>query len=301
MSSFTSLGLSLQKFSIHDGPGIRTTVFFKGCPLRCAWCHNPESQSYASELLFDAEKCNRCGRCIPHCPHQAIPANPGEPIDRNRCNACGKCVDYCLNNARKIAGKLFSISDTLKEIMQDHIFYEQSGGGVTFSGGEPMTHIDVLEPLAAECNLRGLHVTVDTCGFASPDAFHRILPHANLFLFDLKHMDPEQHRIHTGQDNQLIFNNLRMLSESGAAIFLRVPLIEGINADEANMSATLAFAQTLRLIQINLLPYHDTGHSKYARLGQTPPLPSLQAPSPIQVEKIQRRFAAAGFTTYIGG
>ncbi len=300
MSCEASLSLSLQKFSVHDGPGIRTTLFFKGCPLRCSWCHNPESQRYSAELLYDAEKCSQCGRCNPHCPCQAISLN-GQ-TERNRCHACGSCVDFCLQNARQIAGQPFSASDTLTQLFADQVFYEQSGGGVTFSGGEPLTHIDVLEPLAAECKRRGLHVCIDTCGHAPTDSFHRILPHADLFLFDLKHMDPAQHHRHTGQDNRLILDNLRNLSDARANIFLRLPLIEGINDDAANVSTTLAFAKTIRLRQVNLLPYHATGRSKYDRLGlKTLTETALAAPTPERLEEIRRQFVASGFTTYIGG
>ena len=300
MSEVASLSLSLQKFSVHDGPGIRTTLFFKGCPLNCSWCHNPESQRYSAELLYDAEKCSHCGRCSIHCPQQAI--SPNGWTDRNHCQACGNCVDICLQNSRQIAGQSVSVSDMLKQLLADQVFYEQSGGGITFSGGEPLTHIDVLEPLAVECKRRGLHVCIDTCGHAPVESFHRILPHADLFLFDLKHMDPAQHHRHTGQDNRLILDNLRSLSDAAANIFLRLPLIEGINADAANISATLAFAKTIRLRQINLLPYHATGRSKYARLGRTAETgEQLNPPTPDRMEEIRHQFAAAGFDTHIGG
>jgi pyruvate formate lyase activating enzyme len=292
--------MSLQKFSVHDGPGIRTTLFFKGCPLSCTWCHNPESQRYSAELLYDAEKCSHCGRCCIHCPQQAI--SPNGWTDRNHCQACGNCVDICLQNSRQIAGQSVSVSDMLKQLLADQVFYEQSGGGVTFSGGEPMTHINMLEPLAAECKRRGLHVCIDTCGHAPAESFRRILPHTDLFLFDLKHMDPVLHHQYTGHDNRLILDNLRRLSDAAANIFLRLPLIEGINADDANISATLAFAKTIRVCQLNLLPYHATGRSKYDRLGRTAEAGTqLQPPEPARMEEIRRHFAAAGFNTYIGG
>lgn len=300
MTPAGSLGLTLQKFSIHDGPGIRTTVFFKGCPLRCSWCHNPESQNYRAELLHDAEKCTQCLRCQPHCPQQAITVSA--VTDRNLCRGCGDCTDHCLQDARQIAGRPFSPAELLPQILADHVFYEQSGGGVTFSGGEPFSHFDVLETLAQECKRHRLHVCVDTCGHAPAESFRRSLRYTDLFLFDLKHMDPAKHLLHTGQDNRLILANLRLLSDSGANIFLRLPLIEGINADRENIAATLAFAQTLRLKQVNLLPYHATGRSKYARLGRAAETgKQLEPPTPDRLEEIRRQFAAAGFDAHIGG
>ena len=300
MTQPVSLGLTLQKFSIHDGPGIRTTVFFKGCPLSCSWCHNPESQSYRAELLHDAEKCTQCLRCQPHCPQQAIAANAA--TDRNLCRGCGDCIDHCLQDARQIAGRPLSPAELLPQLLADQVFYEQSGGGVTFSGGEPLSHIDALEALTQECKRHRLHVCIDTCGHAPTESFRRILRFTDLFLFDLKQMDPAKHRLHTGQDNRLILANLRELSDCGANIFLRLPLIEGINADSENIAATLSFAQTLRLKQVNLLPYHATGRSKYARLGRADETgKQLRPPTPDRLEQIRRQFAAAGFDAHIGG
>lgn len=297
-----SLVLSVQKFSVHDGPGIRTTVFFKGCPLRCTWCHNPESQNFTADLLTDNEKCTGCGLCAAHCPNRAIRISHAvQETDRNRCLRCGECMDYCRNNARELAGYKASASELLAEVRQDQVFYEQSGGGVTFSGGEPLCHIDALEPLAAECRRQGLHVTLDTCGHVPQEAFRRILPHTDLFLYDLKHMDPELHRFHTGYDNRLILKNLSYLSAAGAALFLRLPLIEGINSDPDNIGAVLRFIKTLHIRQVNLLPYHNTGSSKYAKLGAHQKNTKLSAPAPERLDAIARQFTEAGLATHIGG
>lgn len=297
-----SLLLSLQKFSVHDGPGIRTTVFFKGCPLRCLWCHNPESQNFKMDLMHDAEKCTGCGICKVRCPQQAVKSLSGKSItDRDQCIACGECVDYCLSSARAIAGRRFSIPEIVAEIEKDHIFYEQSGGGVTFSGGETMSHIAEVEELSRICKSRGIHVTIDTCGHAPQDSFRRMLPHADLFLYDLKHMDSKIHHRYTGQDNRLILDNLRYLSASGASIFLRLPLIEGINADDFHIYSVLEFLHKLNILQVNLLPYHNIGANKQLRLGRLTGNPSLAAPSPDRLESIQRRFESAGHITCIGG
>lgn len=295
-----SLLLSVQKFSVHDGPGIRTTLFFKGCPLHCAWCHNPESQAYSAELLYDREKCSACLACLPRCPAGAISAVDGLPVtDRKACRSCGRCVEFCLNDARSLAGSAVNSAELLQKICRDQIFYEESGGGVTFSGGEALTHLDVLEPLAAACKDRGLHTTVDTCGYAPTDAFRRILPYTDLFLYDLKHMDPDIHRHLTGQDNRLILDNLQWLSEAGADIFLRLPLMEGINAAPDQIEAFLAHIRPLRIKQVNLLPYHNTGSSKYFRLDRE--FSAFTAPSPQRLETIRTQFATLGVPTFIGG
>ena len=295
-----TLLLSVQKFSVHDGPGIRTTIFFKGCPLRCGWCHNPESQNFSAELLYDREKCSGCLACISSCPVQAIrPGGNAALTDRKLCVACGKCAEVCLSSARALAGAPWSEAKLLDEIFQDQVFYEQSGGGVTFSGGEALCRIDVLEALAAACKLRGLHVAVDTCGHVPTENVRRILPYTDLFLYDLKHLDPEAHRRHTGQDNRLILDNLRLLSDAGAAILLRLPLIEGVNADPRHIESLLDLVATLRIRQIHLLPYHNTGSSKYAKLGRASS--EYAAPSPEKLAAIREQFAAAGLPTVIGG
>ena len=298
-----SLLLSLQKFSIHDGPGIRTVVFFKGCPLRCSWCHNPESQQFDAELMFDAERCTSCGRCVDVCPSRATVRLPGGGVitDRSLCQACGECTDLCLSCVREIAGTFFSPADILREIGKDFIFYEQSGGGVTFSGGEALCHTDALESLAAQCHRQGLHVTIDTCGHVPQDAFRRLLPHTDLFLYDLKHMDPDRHLLYTGQDNRLILSNLRFLSDAGATIWLRVPLIAGVNDDDENLSALREFVQPLRISQVQLLPYHHIGSSKLARLGRAASDDPFAAPVPDRLEAIRSAFEEAGFSTRIGG
>ena len=296
------LVLSLQKFSVHDGPGIRTTIFFKGCPLRCTWCHNPESWNFCSDLMTDDEKCTGCGMCALHCARQAITVRSSVQFtERGQCNACGECAAFCLKGAREIAGHTASENDLLAEILKDRVFYEQSGGGVTFSGGEALCHIDMLESLAAKCKQHGLHITVDTCGHVPQSAFSRILPYTDLFLYDLKHMDPETHRSFTGKDNRLVLDNLKYLSASGASIYLRLPLIEGINADSGNIDAVLRFCKPLHILQVNLLPYHNTGSSKYHKLGLGLQNAKLSAPTQERLETIQRLFSDAGLITRIGG
>lgn len=293
---------NVQKFSVHDGPGIRTTVFFKGCPLVCAWCHNPESQSGLPELLFDREKCSLCGRCLDLCAKGAIEAaNDSLLTEQHRCDACGRCAERCIRGAREVAGKKIACSNLLKEVEQDRVFYEQSGGGVTFSGGEALSQIDALTELSQTCKARGLHVAVDTCGYAPFASFERILKYTDLFLYDIKHMDETAHRQYTGQGNELILDNLRRLAAVGANIALRLPLIEGVNAHDENIAAVAAFIKDIRLSQVNLLPYHNTGSSKYARLGRYFDPARWSAPSPARLQAIAERLSLTGHKIYLGG
>ena len=291
---------NLQKFCVHDGPGIRTTVFFKGCPLRCGWCHNPESQSGMPELLFDRERCTACGRCQAVCPRGAIRMDEGGAVhDRNLCHSCGACADQCLNGARELCGKTATIGELLNEIEKDRVFYEQSGGGVTFSGGEALAQIDALTELARACKDIGLHVAVDTCGHAPFASFERILACTDLFLYDIKHMDPDVHRRITGRDNKPILKNLRRLAAAGANISVRVPLIDGVNADDGNIDALAAFLNETRLTHVMLLPCHHTGRSKYERLGRVFDAEAWPSPSLARLKEIAARLAAGGLDVHL--
>lgn len=293
---------NVQKFSVHDGPGIRTTVFFKGCPLRCQWCHNPESQEGLPELVYDREKCTLCRRCLSACARGAIQiADNSLLTDRDHCHACGHCADRCLSGAREVAGKKAVLHDLLREIEQDRVFYEQSGGGVTFSGGEALSQIDALAELAYACKSRGLHVAVDTCGYAPFASFERILEYTDLFLYDVKHMSDTAHRQYTGQGNDLILSNLRRLAAAGANIALRLPLIEGVNTHDENIEALAVFIRDIRLIQVNLLPYHNTGSSKYARLGRLFDPAVCSAPTPAKLQLIAARLSLTGHKIHLGG
>ncbi|MGL5312202.1 MAG: glycyl-radical enzyme activating protein, partial [Peptostreptococcaceae bacterium] len=181
------LVINIQKCSIHDGPGIRTTVFFKGCPLNCTWCHNPESQTYHKDVLYSEEKCNKCESCLKYCPEKAIYTSYEKIcLDREKCTYCETCLDYCLNNAREVVGKEYTVKDLIKEIEKDRLFYEESNGGVTLSGGEVMTqNIDYIEKIAKTCNDKGIGVVIDTCGYAKYENFERVLPYVDMFLYDI--------------------------------------------------------------------------------------------------------------------
>jgi pyruvate formate lyase activating enzyme len=302
MAQNTAIIFNVQKFCAHDGPGIRTTVFFKGCPLHCVWCHNPEGQTYAKQLLWKQENCTLCGRCVAACPAQAIRQGDSKPSHNPRlCLYCGKCAEACVNNAREIVGEERTIGQLLAEIERDRPFYDQSGGGVTFSGGEAMAQIDFVAELAAACRNRGISVAVDTCGAVPYESFERILPDVDLFLYDIKAMDPDLHRRLTGQDNRQILDNLKRLAASGANINLRLPLIEGVNSDNPSIAALIGLATELRIRNLNLLPYHKLGQDKYAQLRRRRRHAAMAPPSPARMNEIKSMFELRGFSVGIGG
>lgn len=297
---------NIQRYSIHDGDGIRTTVFFKGCPLKCRWCHNPETQSFHRQLLTNTERCTGCMSCMQVCPSGAISIKDKKAvIDHNKCTACGKCVLVCLSNLREIAGKEYTVKELLTELLKDEMFYEQSGGGVTLSGGEVMCmDMDFIEALVKALHKHGIHVTIDTCGFAPYEHFERILPYVDTFLYDIKAIDQDIHKEFVGVDNTLILDNLKRLSEAGANIYIRIPTIKGVNADESSMKAVIDWLLTQRIkaAQVNLLPYHDTGSSKYTRLETEYEGIMLKTPSEEEMQEFAALFRQAGFlNTKIGG
>ena len=259
----------IQKFSVHDGPGIRTTVFLKGCPLRCIWCHNPESWAGKAELLFNAAKCTACGRCVPACPHGCHKIEQGRHVfSRENCTGCGKCVKHCLSDALELCGKLRSVEEVISEVLKDKPFYDNSGGGMTLSGGEPMAQFSFTRELLASAKGNGLHVCMETCGFAPREHFSEILGLVDLFLFDIKTVDPEKHRRLTGRDHSLILENLRFLNDSGAKIHLRCPLVEGVNDSDEELCGIGKLADSLTdVLEVDVEPYHPLGVSKAGRLG----------------------------------
>ena len=294
--------INIQKYSIHDGPGIRTTVFFKGCPLNCWWCHNPESQNPNPEIMFFKERCTGCGTCVKRCPEKAIQLVKGFPVfNESKCNLCGKCSDFCLGNARELVGKDITVKNLMKEIIKDEVFYEESNGGVTFSGGEPLMHADYLYNILKICKDKGIHTTVDTSGYASWKQFEKIVDNVDLFLFDIKHMNNEKHIKYTGVENVIILENLKKLSQRGSNIYIRMPLIAGINDDDENIDAAVDFLSNLNLIHVDLLPYHKMGMDKYRRLNIEYKLSGLEKPSDEVMNKISEKFKSAGIKIKIGG
>jgi pyruvate formate lyase activating enzyme len=299
----TGTVFDVKKFSIHDGPGIRTTVFFKGCPLICRWCHNPESQAPEPELVFWENRCIGCGACLEVCDQGAISWNGDAPsTDGEKCVLCGACADVCYAEAREIVGREMTVAQVMAEIERDVPFYDESGGGATFSGGEPLLQPDFLLALLRACKAQEVHTAVDTCGFAPWQVLDGIREDTDLFLYDLKLMDDARHRAFTGVSNELILQNLQLLSERGHAIFLRVPIVPGVNDDDENVRQIGAFAAALpHLNRVDVLPYHHAAASKYARLSKVYELPETRPPSDERMAEIAQILQGFGLRVKPGG
>ncbi len=283
---------NIERYSLHDGPGIRSTVFLKGCPLRCLWCCNPESQASFPQLSYIPEKCTACGRCIPVCPYQAIAGSQGDApvaVDFSRCLHCGDCTQECYPRALLMIGKEMSAREVVEIVGRDLRFYQNSAGGITLSGGEPLFQPEFSSEILRLCRQIGIHTAMQTCGMAPWDSFRLVLPSLDLVIFDLKILDPQKHLQLTGFTNEQILANLKSLDESAAGIVIQIPLIPGINDSDENLDGMFRLAGRLKhLVGVNLLSYHNLGAGQYRRLGYTYPLESLPVPAAgYLLEKIQ--------------
>ena len=297
---------NIQHYALHDGPGIRTTVFFKGCPLGCWWCHNPESLSTLKQLVFWPERCLHCGRCLAHCSQaEAHPVSMPEETKAApaaaHCQRCGLCAQACPTEALEMSGNEMTVDEVMKQLEKDDLFYIESGGGVTFSGGEPLMQPDFLILLLQACKKKGWHTTLDTCGHAPLEVLQRVAPLVDLFLFDIKHMDEGRHKVLTGVSNRLIFSNLEWLIRTGKDILIRVPVIPGINDDIDHFHSLGRYLQQQKLTRVHLLPYHAIGADKYARRGMTYRLPQLKRPSQEHLDKLTALLSAYDLDIFQGG
>ena len=293
-----ALIFDIKRYALHDGPGIRTTLFLKGCPLRCAWCHNPESWSPKPQKLYKKSKCIGCGSCVAACSHDIVPTE-------NRCVLCGRCTDACPAAALEMSGRAWPMDELMAEVEKERGVMADSGGGVTLCGGEPLMDPDYALELLRELGRRGFHRAVDTSLFVSPELIPEVVRECELFLVDLKTMDSEVHRKYAGVPNDLILSNIRLLSGLGARYFIRIPLIREVNADRVNLEATARFLTSLPTPpeEVDLLPYHDIGKGKHERMWSVynPLGYAFSAPSQKEQEAAAELFRAHGLKVQIGG
>ena len=294
----------IKRYAIHDGPGIRTTVFFKGCPLHCHWCHNPEGEHPEPEIIWHRNRClTECRDCIPVCTRKAL-QKKGRTVHINRtlCNLCGDCADVCPTEAMEIIGRQVTVGDVMEIIQKDLIFYEESGGGVTFSGGEPLMQPEFLAGLLDACRQTDIPAAVDTCGYVPSGLLERMADKVDLFLYDVKLIDEEKHKRHTGASNKLILENLRMLSNKGKRVIIRIPLLRDVNDQPDNIHQTIEFLLPQNnLREINLLPYHRGGEEKRKRLDKKNSRRTFQSASENRIQNIKKIFEGQGFSVKTGG
>ena len=294
----------IQKFAIHDGPGIRTLVYMKGCPLKCLWCSTPQTQNSSPDLLYIEVHCNFCHSCVEACPKEAIKIS-GEgtiKIDRNLCNTCGECVESCQNEALKIVGDERTVEELYSEIMKDSPFFRRSNGGVTIGGGEPTMQPEFVSTLLNKFKKTFIHTALETCGYAKWEHLEKILEHIDLLYFDIKHMDPLEHQKITGVPNEIILENVKKAAKM-KPIIIRIPLIPGLNDSEENLLNTARFAAGLgeNLLRIELLPYHKFGTGTYSQLGRKYELKDLESPNEEYMNKLKKIIESCCVKVQIGG
>ena len=292
--------MDIKRFAVHDGPGLRTTLFLKGCPLRCIWCHNPEGISREKQLAYYEHKGIGCGECVKVCPAGAHKiSEAGHSFIRERCVACGKCEEVCLGGALTLFGKEIDVEEAYRIATEDELFYREEGG-VTVSGGEPMLYADFLKELFTKLKEKGIHTAVDTCGNVPWESYAKLLSVTDLFLFDIKHIDPEAHKKLTGADNRRILENLVKLSDVGAKIEIRMPLVPGCNDDAETLNGLGAFLKEVNITKMRVLPYHSMARSKYAALGMHDTMPDVPSPTDAELNQAIDILKNYGFNVISG-
>jgi len=295
----SGLIVDIKRYSVHDGPGIRTTVFLQGCPLSCTWCHNPETRPQDPLPAFRADRCLACMACTEACPGEVKPV-PEAPWPAN-CSQCGRCLAACPAEARELSARETVAADLVAYIERDRLHFEESGGGVTFSGGEPLAQPEFLTALLTECRRRDLDTTVDTTLHAETAVLESLVPLVNRWLVDLKHPDPARHQALTGVDNTLILNNIEHLVSLGATIWLRVPLVSGLTDDLEAIEQTGKFAARLGIRRLHLLPYHGTAAAKHQRFALEPATVELTPPDPAHLDRLVAKLKDLGLDVHLGG
>lgn len=292
----------IEHYAIHDGPGIRTVVFFKGCPLRCLWCSNPETQNNSNELLYNKSKCILCGRCVKSCNEGALEIDNGTlKVAREKCIKCNKCVENCVMGAVKLAGSEMTVDEVFLEIEKDAVFYSKSNGGVTLSGGEVLMNHEFAIELLKKCKDSYISTAIETTGFGDIEILKDFCKYTDLFLYDIKHINPSVHKQLTGVDNKHIINNLKGLSNIAKNIIIRVPLIPGLNDDTENIRNTINLAKSNCIREIHILPYHSLGVDKYRQLQKDYALRDLKKQNDNYIDNVKNIIEANGLKCVIGG
>ncbi|WP_413113861.1 glycyl-radical enzyme activating protein [Thaumasiovibrio sp. DFM-14] len=298
----TGTVFNIQKFSVHDGPGIRTTVFLKGCPLRCKWCSNPESQTFSPSVLFDKNKCIECGLCINACTKGAMSRDKNKKVDTSKCVGCGECANVCPTKALILSGKKMTVAEVIDEVKKDVIHYRRSSGGMTLSGGEPLAQPEFTEALLRSAKANGIHTAIETTGLAAPEVLDRIIPLLDVVLMDIKNLFPEKHIEFTGVENKQILRNAIHISKLAKQVSIRVPVIPGFNDDEQSIKAIATFATHMsNVTRLHLLPYHNYGQGKYNLLNRPYEFTEAKTPSDTVINQFKSIVEAMGVECVIGG
>lgn len=303
-SSLVNKGIifDIQRFSVHDGPGIRTIVFFKGCPLRCRWCSNPESQHKESQVMFIQRNCIGCGHCTRECPKGALSFTPSFHVDHDKCQLCGKCVEVCYPEALNFSGYSRSVEEVMETLVKDRIHYKRSGGGITLSGGEPLAQPEFAEALLKACKARGWHTAIETTAFTSEMVLDKVLPWLDLVLLDIKHMDGRKHQEYTGRSNEPILHNAKYISQFSVPMIIRVPVIPTFNSEVHEIEDIASFASSIKGVkELHLLPYHRLGESKYGYLNRDYLMKEIKSPTNEYMETLKKVVEGKGLICKIGG